>query len=242
MGDREARRRIGYLPELFRYPGWLQAREVLRLHCELAELPRSSWRHEIETALERVGLASRGDDRVSGFSKGMQQRLGLGVALLGDPEVAILDEPTSALDPLGRDEVRGIIRAAGARGSTVILNSHLLTEVELLCNRVTIIHRGRAIAAGPVSELLGAPALKLRFSGLDSPGELLSAFAPVVRAEPGLAVLRPLPPERVPDVVAAVVSAGGRIHAVEPGHGTLEDAFLDLVRGDGPIDQQPPAP
>ncbi|MFN8620506.1 MAG: ABC transporter ATP-binding protein [Chloroflexota bacterium] len=234
MGDREARRRTGYLPELFRYPHWLRAREVLRLHCELAELPRRTWDHEVDTALERVGLATRGADKVSGFSKGMQQRLGLGVALLGDPEIVILDEPTSALDPLGRDEVRSIIRDAGARGTTVILNSHLLGEVERLCDRVTIIHRGRAIAAGTVRELLGEPALRIRVSGLADPAALLGGFGPVVGLdEDGSVRLRPLAAEQVPEAVAAVVAAGGRVHAVEPGRGSLEDAFLQLVRGDG---------
>jgi ABC-2 type transport system ATP-binding protein len=240
MGDRDARRRTGYLPELFRYPAWLRAREVLGLHCELAELPRRTWHDEVERALERVGLRTRGNDRVSGFSKGMQQRLGLGVALLGEPEMVILDEPTSALDPLGRDEVRGIIRDAGARGTSVILNSHLLGEVERLCSRVAIIHRGRSIAAGLVTELLGEPALRLRFSGLADPEVLLSGFGPLVEVRPGMALLRPLAPELVPDVVAAVVGAGGRVHAVEPGRGSLEDAFLDLVRGDAALDAETP--
>jgi ABC-2 type transport system ATP-binding protein len=156
------------------------------------------------------------------------------VALLGDPEIVILDEPTSALDPLGRDEVRGIIRDAASRGTTVILNSHLLGEVERLCDRVTIVHRGRAIAAGPVDRLLGEPGLRLRVTGLDRPEAVLGAFAPIAETgEDGSWVLRPLGPERVPEVVAAVVGAGGRVHAVEPGRGSLEDAFLDLVRGDG---------
>lgn len=240
MGDREARRRTGYLPELFRYPQWLRAREVLRLHCELAELPRHAWATEIDTALQRVGLAARGNDRVSGFSKGMQQRLGLGVALLGDPEIVILDEPTSALDPLGRDEVRSIVRDAGARGITVILNSHLLGEVERLCSRVTIVTKGRAIASGHVAELLGAPALRLRVTGLADPVAVVGPFAPAVEVDDdGTLVLRPLDAERVPDVVAAVVAAGGRVHRVEPGRGSLEEAFLDLVRGDTPAGDVP---
>jgi ABC-2 type transport system ATP-binding protein len=233
MGDREARRRTGYLPELFRYPAWQRAREVLRLHCELAELPRRRWPGEVDEALNRVGLASRAGDRVGGFSKGMQQRLGLGVALLGDPEVVILDEPTSALDPVGRDDVRGIIRDASERGTTVILNSHLLGEVERLCHRVTIIHRGRAIAAGPIADLLGAPAVRLRVTALADPHATLGGFAPLEPTADGWITLRPLDPERVPDVVAAVVRAGGRVHAVEPGQGSLEEAFLDLVRGSG---------
>src|SRR4029077_20418153 len=115
---------IGYLPELFRYQGWLSAREVLALHCELAPLPRSSWTDEINTALDTVGLTDRASDRVSTFSTGMQQRLCLAVALLGAPELVFLDEPTSALDPVGRHDVREIIRGLASRGTAVFLNSH----------------------------------------------------------------------------------------------------------------------
>ena len=133
LGDREARRRIGYLPELFRYQTWLSAREVLAIHCELAGLPRASWRGEVQAALEIVDLAGRAEDRVGTFSKGMQQRLGLGAALLGKPALVFLDEPTSALDPVGRHDVRQIINSLKERGTAVFLNSHLLSEVELVC-------------------------------------------------------------------------------------------------------------
>ncbi len=230
LGDREARRRIGYLPELFRYQPWLTAREVLALHCDLAGLPRDRWPAEIDRALSTVGLSARGTDRVTGFSKGMQQRLGLGVALLGDPALVVLDEPTSALDPVGREDVRSIVREAKARGTSVVLNSHLLGEVERLCDRVAIVHRGRLIASGGLSDLLGEPALRLRVTGIDGLADrILGAFGPV-SADGEWLVIRPLPPERVPDVVAAVVAAGGRVHAVDPGRRSLEEAFLDLVR------------
>src|SRR6266516_2162228 len=112
-GNLETRRRVGYLPELFRYQSWLSAREVLALHCELAGIDRTAWQREIEDALAIVGLADRGSGRVGTFSKGMQQRLGLGVALLGAPDLVVLDEPTSALDPVGRHDVREIIRGLG---------------------------------------------------------------------------------------------------------------------------------
>src|SRR5882762_470897 len=124
LGDRLTRRRIGYLPELFRYQPWLRAREVLGLHCDLAGLPKERWSSEIDESLGLVGLADRADDPVGAFSKGMQQRLGLGLALLGRPDLVVLDEPTSALDPVGRSDVREIIRALGERGTTVFLNSH----------------------------------------------------------------------------------------------------------------------
>jgi len=146
IGDRETRRRIGYLPELFRYQSWLRAREVLRLHAELARLPANKRMAEVDAALETVGLADRANDPVGTFSKGMQQRLGLGAALLGTPDLVFLDEPTSALDPVGRTEVRQIIRAARDRGVTVFLNSHLLSEVELVCDRVAVVNRGRVVA------------------------------------------------------------------------------------------------
>src|ERR1700716_4516205 len=121
IGDLQTRRRLGYLPELFRYQGWMKAREVLGLHCELSGMARSEWKTEIELALEIVGLTDRADDRVEGFSQGMPQRLGLGVALLGRPELVLLDEPTSALDPGGRADVRRIIREARDRVTTVFL-------------------------------------------------------------------------------------------------------------------------
>ena len=233
LGDVEARRRIGYLPELFRYQPWLSAREVLELHCELARLPRATWPNEIDRTLEMAGLAQRGRDRVQGFSKGMQQRLGLAAALLGNPELILLDEPTSALDPVGRDEVRGIIRALRARGTAVFLNSHLLGEVERLCDRVAIVARGRVVAAGTLTDLLGEPAVRVLVTGIDGADGgakgILGRFGPVHEDGEWL-VIRPLPPERVPDVVNALVAAGGSVHAVDPGRRTLEETFLDLVR------------
>jgi ABC-2 type transport system ATP-binding protein len=229
LGDRETRRSIGYLPELFRYPAWLTVEEVLRLHCRLAGLSRSTWADEVLQAMGVVGLIPRARDRVGDLSKGLQQRLGLGVSLLGDPRLVVLDEPTSALDPVGRDDVRAIIRAARARGAAVILNSHLLGEVERVCDEVVVIHRGRAIAAGGLRTLLGAPALRLSVSGLADPVGVLRRFAPVAVQPDGL-LLHPFEPERTPDVVEAVVVAGGRVHAVEAVQRSLEDLFLELVR------------
>jgi ABC-2 type transport system ATP-binding protein len=232
LGDRGARARIGYLPELFRYQAWLTADEVLHLHAGLAGLPGPRRNEEIARVLGLVGLAHRARDRVGGFSKGMQQRLGLAVALLGDPALVILDEPTSALDPVGRDDVRTIIREARARGSAVLLNSHLLGEVERLCDRAVIVSRGRVVAAGSLGELLGEQAVRLRVTGLPPDLSFLGAYGPVA-SEDGWLVIRPVDPERIPDVVTAVVALGGRVHAVDPGRRTLEELFLDVVRGEG---------
>jgi ABC-2 type transport system ATP-binding protein len=237
LGDRLARRRVGYLPELFRYQPWLRAREVLHLHCELAGIERARRPSEIDAALATVGLADRGRDLVGTFSKGMQQRLGLGVALLGAPEIVILDEPTSALDPVGRVDVRAIIVALRERGTTVFLNSHLLTEVERLCDRVAIVDRGRVVAHGRMDELLGESALRIRVTGIDHAYSTLASFGPLTRDGDWLTI-RPLDPERVPDVVEAIVKEGGRIHAVDPARTSLEERFLALFSA--PPDAPPP--
>ena len=229
-GDRESRRRIGYLPELFRFQSWLSAAEVLRLHCRLIQLPRDDIARAIDQALETVGLAKRRDDKVGTFSKGMQQRLGLGVALVGEPELVILDEPTSALDPVGRHDVREIIRSVRARGATVFLNTHLLEEAEHLCDRVCVIDKGRAIATGALSELLGGtPSVRLKVSGLTDEGlGVIGHFGDVSRDGEWLTVVR-IAPEQIPALVSALVNAGGRIGAVLPEHQSLEERFLELL-------------
>ena len=234
LGDLRARRRIGYLPELFRYQDWLSAREVLRLHCALAGIPRERRAREIGEALATVGLAARANDRVGTFSKGMQQRLGLGVALLGRPELVLLDEPTSALDPVGRHDVREIIRDLKRRGTTVFLNSHLLTEVEHVCDRVAVIDHGRVIALGALSELLGgAHSVRLRVTGLPGAGDAALRRFGDVSYEDGWYTVRGIADDAVPELIAELVRLGGRVYAVEPRHQTLEERFLQLL-GDAP--------
>lgn len=229
VGDLRTRRRIGYLPELFRYQSWLTAAEVLALHCELAPLPRSSWKDEVRTALETVGLTQRANDRVGTFSKGMQQRLGLGAALLGEPELVFLDEPTSALDPVGRHDVREIIRVLAARGTAVFLNSHLLSEVEQVCDRVAVVDHGRVIASGTMDELLGGTAVLVRVTGLEQADKnKLSDFGRIDDEGDHL-TFNNLHPDRVPELVTAIVGLGGKVHEVAPRHQTLEDRFLQLL-------------
>ena len=233
LGDLPTRRRIGYLPELFRYQPWMRAREVLVLHCDLARLPRGDWPAAADTALGLVGLADRAEDIVGTFSKGMQQRLGLGVALLGAPDLVILDEPTSALDPVGRNDVRAIIRDARDRGTTVFLNSHLLTEVERVCDRVAIVERGRVVEEGRLVDVLGDPGVRVQVSGLESEAfAQLERFGPIRRDDDWLAI-EPFDPAQVPDLVAAIVAAGGRIHEVDAGRRSLEERFLALLARSG---------
>lgn len=237
LGDRAVRARVGYLPELFRYQPWLRGREVLELHANLGRLPKTGRETEADRVLGLVGLADRAESLVGTYSKGMQQRLGLAVALLASPELVFLDEPTSALDPVGRLDVRSIIRAARDRGTTVFLNSHLLTEVERVCDRVAIVDHGRVIAAGRLDELLGAPALRMRVTGIgpEAIWAALSTFGRVA-VEGDRITIDPIDPARVPDVVAAVVAAGGRVHDVDAGRGSLEDRFVALVTGGSVVD------
>lgn len=232
LGDRSATARIGYLPELFRYQPWLTAREVLALHCSLARIERSEWAGAIRSALVTVGLADRATDRVGGFSKGMQQRLGLGVALLGPPDLVILDEPTSALDPVGRQDVRQVIHGLRNRGVTVFLNSHLLSEVERVCDQVAVVDRGRVVATGALPGLLWSRSVLLRASGLpDEALPPLGRFGRLHRDGDRLTV-EGIDPEAVPELVAEAVRLGGRIYAVEPLQQTLENRFLELVGAD----------
>ena len=226
LGDRTARRRIGYLPELFRYQGWLTGREILGVHAELASLDAGR-ETAIDEVLAEVGLADRAGERVAGYSKGMQQRLGLAVALLGRPELVVLDEPTSALDPLGRADVRALVRQLADTGATVFLNSHLLGEVEQVCDRVAIVDRGRVVAAGPPADLLGPPTVRVRAGGLDDAARRLLAthgMSPIDGWWSGVVA-----DESVPDLIAALVAAGARIHAVEQRRRSLEEAFRDIV-------------
>ncbi len=232
LGDRVARRRIGYLPEQFRYQPWLLAREVLELHTRLigGGIDRSAG--AIDAVLVDVGLDERANDAVGGFSKGMQQRLGLGVALLGAPALVVLDEPTSALDPVGRADVRSIIRRARDAGSTVFLNSHLLTEVERVCDRVAIVDHGRVVASGRLDDLLGESTVRVRVT--DLPETViggLGRFGRVVTSDDGWLSIAAIDRDAIPDVVAAIVAAGGRVHAVDAGRATLEDRYMELVGG-----------
>jgi ABC-2 type transport system ATP-binding protein len=233
LGDVAARRRIGYLPELFRYQGWMTAREVLALHCELARLPRSDWEPEIRDALELVGLVDRADSRTETFSKGMQQRLGLAVALLGRPDLVLLDEPTSALDPVGRQDVRGIIGSLRDRGTTVILNSHLLTEVERVSDRVAIVDHGRVVAELSVAELTRERGVSVRVTGLDDVGRKVAARYAPARVDGEWLFVDGIAEADVPRLVGELVARGGAVHAVIPTRHTLEERFMSLLAQDG---------
>jgi len=232
LGDVETRRRIGYLPELFRYQGWMTAREVLGLHCELARIPPPERPRQVSDALELVGLAARADDRTETFSKGMQQRLGLGVALLGRPELVVLDEPTSALDPVGRQDVRGIIGALRERGTTVFLNSHLLTEVERVCDRVAIVDHGRVVAQLTMAELLRGRGVRARVGDAAGALDVAGRFG-TAHAEGEWLEVEGIEAAAVPALIRGLVEAGIDVHEVVPARRSLEEQFMALLGGAG---------
>jgi ABC-2 type transport system ATP-binding protein len=230
-GDPAARRRIGYLPENFRFHDWMTGEGLLDFHGRLAGMSAAERRARIPEVIERVGLAGRGADRIRGYSKGMTQRIGLAQALLNRPELVILDEPTSALDPLGRREVRDLIRELKAEGVTVFLNSHLLSEIEMVCDRVAIVDRGRVVRTGRLGDLAdGAVQLKVSVDRVDGP--LLSALrrhGTVASVEDGAVLLEVEGLARAADVADAVVRGGRRLFGLTPRQRSLEDVFVELV-------------
>jgi ABC-2 type transport system ATP-binding protein len=209
-GSRPAREALGYLAELFRFPGWMKADELLELHQRLTG-SRGGPQERLRL-LELVGLDDDPGRRVDAMSKGMQQRLGIAQALIGEPRVLILDEPTSALDPAGRRVVRDLLDELRRRGVAVLLNSHLLSEVELVCDRVVILSRGSVVTQGRPSELT-------RGSGVDVETDAGTTRYDIAR-------------DGVPDLIAELVANGQRIHSVTPVHSTLEEVYLQAVEGE----------
>jgi ABC-2 type transport system ATP-binding protein len=209
-GSPAARATIGYLAELFRFPDWLRADELLTLHQRLAgSAGGSAERREL---LELVGLGDAAGTRVAAMSKGMQQRLGIAQALVGTPRLLMLDEPSSALDPVGRRIVRDLLLELKRRGVAVLLNSHLLSEVERVCDRVAILVGGRIVARG-------------------SPAELAQARGVEVDVEAGVRSFPEAGREQVPEIVARLVADGERVYGVRVLSSTLEDTYLEAVAG-----------
>jgi ABC-2 type transport system ATP-binding protein len=209
-GTPKARAALGYLAELFRFPGWSTAEELLRLHQRL--VGSAGGADERRELLTLVGLSEAAGKRVEAMSKGMQQRLGIAQALVGSPRLLLLDEPTSALDPVGRRIVRELLDEVRDRGVAVLLNSHLLSEVELVCDRVAIIAKGRLIKAGSPEELAGPGGVE-------------------VETESGVRVFEGAGRDEAPRIVSELVAAGERVYRVEVRHSSLEDVYLEVVGG-----------
>ncbi|CAN5510261.1 ABC transporter ATP-binding protein [soil metagenome] len=236
IGDKSSRKQVGFLPELFRFHDWLNAVELLDMHGKLYGMASAERARRIPEVLELVGLIDRREDRLRTYSKGMQQRAGLAQALLHDPLLVFLDEPTSALDPIGRRQVRDIILALKSQGKTVFLNSHLLSEVEMVCDRVAVMNHGKVVAVGPVGELLrGQLVVEFRVGNWNKAiEEEVSAFGTVESVTTGDSgaslILTSLDGENcVPPIVNCLVQHCVAVYGVTTERKTLEDLFIDLV-------------
>jgi len=227
--------RVGAIVEEPRFHRYLTGRENLAVIAAAREREAHA---RIEGALARVGLAERADERVSTYSLGMRQRLGVARALLADPELLILDEPTNGLDPAGIHEFRGMIRGLVAEGRTVLLSSHLLDEVEKICDAVAIVDHGRVVMQGSLAELKGDRQTILIGSGDGVRVQALLAAHPAVRSAAktpeGIRItLRPGYPLSAEDAAADInrflVEAGLAVHRVEPAPASLEERFLELT-------------
>ncbi len=233
VGSLAARAQVGYLPETFRFHDWLTASELLHFHAGLARVPAQVRAARVCELLQLVGLSDRLDDRLSTFSKGMMQRVGLAQALVGQPRLVILDEPTSALDPIGRRDVRDRIRELGQQGVTVFLNSHLLSEVEQVCDRVAIIDHGAIVAEGKLDSLLRAQEIEIR-AGNGAEAAARQALGDAeVRARNGRLRVRVANDEETAILVQRIVEAGVPVYDVRQVGDSLEDLFVRVAeRGD----------
>ena len=234
VGNQEARAHLGFLPEKFQFHEFLSAEEFLDLHGRLYGMSKAARKRRIPEVLEQVGLIARRKSRLSEFSKGMQQRVGLAQAILNDPDLVILDEPTSALDPLGRREVRDIVAGLKAAGKTVLLNSHLLSEIEMSCDQVAILKSGQVIRQGKIDDLLAAPTIvKMRVQA-QTPG-LITALETLSRTVEvsGEEIAATISEEgAISELAATVVGHGGRLLSLIPMRETLEDLFIRVVERD----------
>jgi ABC-2 type transport system ATP-binding protein len=235
LTDPMVRRRVGFLPEHFRFHDWLKANEFLALHADLYHMPGELARQRIAELLDLVGLAPHAHKKLREYSKGMLQRIGLAQALLNRPELVILDEPTSGLDPVGRRLVRDIIRDLRQQGTTVFLNSHLLSEVEITCDRVAFIKHGEVIRISPLQSLLeGELSVQIRAHNLRSEVlDGLSRWSQSLRVDGEHLTLTLASEADLPVVNRYLVEQGVDVFALRPQHLSLEDLFIEIVGTDG---------
>jgi ABC-2 type transport system ATP-binding protein len=235
VGDVGTRRRVGFLPEHFRFYDWLTAEELLHLHGRLCGLTRSELAERVPRLLSLVGLTPHRAKHLREFSKGMLQRIGLAQALVNDPDVVFLDEPTSGLDPAGRRLVRDIIKAQRERGATVLLNSHLLGEVEVTCDRVAFIKHGRVLESRELGASLdGVTRVSLRAGKLTPEAvEGLAAWASSMSRDGDRLTLDITASDALPEIVRYLVARGADVYEVTPQRLSLEELFLQIVGTDG---------
>ncbi len=237
LGDIRARKKIGFLPEKFQFYDFLTAIEFLELHGKLAGMKAAERKKRIPQVLEQVGLADRSHSRIKEFSKGMQQRVGLAQAIIHSPDLVILDEPTSALDPLGRRDVRDIVLHLRQQGCTVLLNSHLLSEIEMTCDRVAIMKKGEIVTQGKLEELLAfSSSVEIEVRDMnDAAMKALRSVTTRIRME-RVPVTRMTAwvrsEEDIARIAPAIVSNGSILTALIPHRETLEELFVRVIEND----------
>lgn len=230
LGDHQARRKIGFLPENFRFQEWLSGQELLEFHGAMYKMERRYLKERIPAVLEMVNLRGREKERIQSYSKGMQQRLGIASALLPDPELVFLDEPTSALDPLGRKEVRDIIKNLCSESKTVFLNSHLLSEVEMTCDHVAFIKKGTILDQGKLSNFTaGKRVVNICFEGSPRILELIRQVSQEVIAEGERLQVTITSADMIPNLADIVVENGGRLFELTTASFSLEDVFINIM-------------
>lgn len=232
IGHRQKIGRMGYLPENHRYPGYLTGVQLLDFYAALARVRKAERTRLAATWLERVGMKEWGGTRIREYSKGMMQRLGIAQALMNDPDLLVLDEPTDGVDPVGRREIRNLLLELKKQGKTIFLNSHLLSELELICDRVAILKEGLVARQGPLRDLtdriLG---YRVRVAGD------VSAMAPKIaalggRIEEGQIALASQDPRKVNEVIDLLRAGQVLIESVEPRRLSLEEVFVEVL-GEG---------
>ncbi len=235
LGDRHILARVGFLPEHFRFQEWLTAAEFLMLHGQLYGMDRHDLAGRIGALLERVGLTEFRDRRLSTFSKGMLQRIGLAQALINRPALVFLDEPTSGLDPVGRILVRDIIHELRGEGTCVFLNSHLLSEIEVTCDRVAFISHGEVVRMLELASLVsGQVMVGIKTSGLTQEiAAGLSTWADEITLQDGRLSLKAKSEAELPEINRYLVSHGVDVYEIVPKRPTLEEVFIETVGKEG---------
>ncbi len=235
IGDSPTLARVGFLPEHFRFQEWLTAGEFLELHGELLGMQASDRKQRQAELLERVGLSAFCDKQLRTFSKGMLQRIGLAQALLNRPALVFLDEPTSGLDPVGRRLVRDIIHELREEGTCVFLNSHLLSEIEVTCNRVAFIRHGEVVRVLELASLdQHLSMVTIRAAGLTR--EMISEMArwgENIRADGEQLTMTIQSESQVPEINRYMVAQGVNVYAITPSRMSLEEIFIETVGKDG---------
>jgi ABC-2 type transport system ATP-binding protein len=236
--DPESRRRVGYLPEGHKIPGYLTARQAMSIFGRMSGMEKSEIASRTALLLDQVKLSQWADVRVKKFSKGMTQRLGLACSLVHSPDVLLLDEPTDGVDPVGRREIRDLLREeAKTHGTAVLLNSHLLSEIELTCDRVAVLRKGKVAAEGTVDELTRKSAKYKMVATAPIDDALVASFretGAIVERVNSHVELSVDDVQHLNALVDRLRSGGGMLTELAPIRSTLEDVFVDLIKTSEP--------